>query len=85
MNQIKPCPLCGGEARLECDKRIIPPVANMYGDAWFGSFRIQIVCEPCMLRMDVAFNDDYKSEEEALRMYDEVTDAVISMWNRREA
>ncbi len=83
MNHIKPCPLCGGEARMKREKRIFSPKTNMYGDEYFGLFRIQIVCDPCMLRIDVGLNDGYKSEEEALRMYDKATDAVISMWNRR--
>lgn len=83
MKKAKPCPLCGGIVIVETDKKILPPTINLYGDSWFGCFRVQIKCKPCCLSMDITYNNDYETENDALSGYENVVNEVIGMWNRR--
>lgn len=81
--ELKPCPFCGGVVKMERKKRVFSPETNIYGNLWFASFMEQIECEPCFLRMGVACNAEYKTEQDALDDFEEFTAKIIDMWNRR--
>ena len=81
---IKPCPLCGGMAKMKRTKKIISPKQNLYGDFFFSSFAMEITCEPCFLHMGVAVDAEHKTEKDALNDYEHFTNTVINMWNRRD-
>lgn len=83
MSELKPCPFCGGIVTVKSDKRVISPCANLYGDCWYGCFRVQIKCKPCALSMDITYNNDYETEQDAIKDYENVINEVIGLWNRR--
>lgn len=49
INELKPCPFCGGEAEYKCDMKIIPiyDADGTYIDADIGDYIESVHCVKC--------------------------------------
>lgn len=71
MNELKPCPFCGG-------KYVIAEINNL-------SKRFTIYCEDCTANMELSFEDAQLDNGNFISFYKarELMDELTEAWNRR--
>ena len=95
MEELKPCPFCGGKARISF-KDYLFMGRNYYGDAK-KKYRVQAICNRCHSRgkpiiTDWLINPDpyatkycrpYAERPEQDEMFNHYIEQAIEAWNRR--
>lgn len=76
MEPLKPCPFCGGEARMVC-------TSTVHENELLSKIFI-IMCDKCGLRSPNPFRVFVRIADDGASMYDDSErDKAVEVWNRR--
>lgn len=77
MDEIKPCPFCGGEAKLK-------QLATGHNGGHIIN-HYTVLCEKCRIQTSVGISDIYQDEHGVICIIKNGAEEVINIWNLRES